>query len=99
MPTDPGAMVRVPSGELGPVIGCQADSAHDDGERRVDWDDGSVWFLSRLECGGICAQRWYEPDDVEADNFGPWRDCPVRISASSPAWMASKSPWERRALA
>jgi hypothetical protein len=75
MTNHPDTTVRVPNGDLGPVIGYQARSAYD-GECCVNWDDGSVWFLGRLDCGGIFAQRWYEPDDVDEDAFGPWRDCP-----------------------
>lgn len=51
-----------------PVVGYDIDSY----ECVVEWDDGSYWTLSRLECGGINLQRWLE--DVVDD--GPCRDCP-----------------------
>ena len=75
MPKHPDTTVRVPHGERDPVISYQAPSAYDV-ECCVNWDDGSVWFLGWLDCGGIFAQRWYEPDDGDEVAFSPWRDCP-----------------------
>lgn len=66
MPTRPDTPPTVATAD--PVAGFDLDSY----ECIVEWDDGSYWTLGRLDCGGICAQRWLE----EVDDDGPCRDCP-----------------------
>jgi hypothetical protein len=43
----------------------------------IDWHDGTVWLISWLDdCGGYCAQRFYDDDLVDEDPASVTRPCP-----------------------